>query len=58
MFKYLLQGSGINWMGVFVLVTFFAMFIITMLTIWQRNPDFINRMSKLPLEDGSESEKH
>lgn len=58
MFKYLLQGSGINWMGVFVLVTFFVMFIITILTIWQRNPDFIKRMSNLPLEDGAESEKH
>lgn len=55
MFKYLLQGEEINWMAVFALVTFFAMFFISLLVVWRRNPAFIEKMSHLPLEDGNES---
>lgn len=52
MFKYILESAGdINWMGISALVTFFAIFIIATLVILRKNPEYIRKMSNMPLDD-------
>lgn len=52
MYKYILENAGdINWMAIFALITFFAMFLISLMVIFRRNPAYIKKMSNLPLED-------
>lgn len=54
MFKYILERAGdINWMGVSALVTFFVLFVIASAVILRRNPEYIRKMSNMPLEDGT-----
>lgn len=56
MFKYILERAGdINWMGISALITFFAIFVISAVAILRRNPEYIRKMSHMPLEDGSQS---
>jgi len=52
MYKYLLESAGnINWMAIFALITFFTIFTISAVTAFRKNPEFIKKMSHLPLED-------
>ncbi len=52
MYKHLLESAGnINWMAIFALLTFFTVFVISAITVLRKNPDYINKMSHLPLED-------
>ena len=51
MFKYILEGNNINWMAIFALVTFFAVFLISTLVILGRNKNYTEKMAQLPLED-------
>jgi hypothetical protein len=52
MAKYILSSAGdINWMAVFSLVTFVAIFVIGSWTILRRDKRFIDHMAHLPLED-------
>lgn len=51
MFKYILEGSNINWMAIFALVTFFAVFLVSTLVVLGRNRNFTSKMAHLPLED-------
>ena len=52
MFKYILEGIGhINLLAILSLLTFVAMFVIGAVTIFRRKPEFIDKMSNLPLED-------
>lgn len=51
MFKYILEGSNINWMAIFALVTFFAVFLVSTLVVLGRNKTFSDKMAHLPLED-------
>lgn len=54
MYKYLLENAGdINWMAIFALVTFVAIFLIGTITVLRRDAGFIDRMSRLPLEDSN-----
>ena len=54
MFKYILENAGdINWMAIFALITFFAMFVISALVIFRQSPAYIHKMSHLPLEDSN-----
>jgi hypothetical protein len=54
MFKYILeQAGGINWMGIFALVTFFAIFVIASMVILRKNPEYIQKMSNMPLDGNS-----
>ncbi len=54
MFKYILEGVGnINILAILSLLTFVAMFLIGAVTIFRRKPEFIDKMSNLPLEDNS-----
>ncbi len=54
MFKYIIERAGdINWMGISALVTFFALFVIASVVILRRNPEYIRKMSNMPLEDGT-----
>ncbi len=56
MFKYILERAGdINWMGISALITFFAIFVISAIAILRRKPEYIHKMSRMPLEDGSQS---
>ncbi|MBK8703837.1 MAG: hypothetical protein IPN33_09550 [Saprospiraceae bacterium] len=58
MFKYILQDAGINWMAIFALITFFALFVIAIVVVWFRTPEYIHKMSNLPLEDDNASANH
>ena len=52
MYKYILQeAGGINWMALFALLTFFFIFIISVIAIFGRSKAYIHRMSNLPLQD-------
>lgn len=51
MFKYILEGNNINWMAIFALVTFVAVFLISALVVLGRNKTFTDKMAHLPLED-------
>ncbi len=54
MFKYIIERAGdVNWMGIFALITFFAMFVISSFVILRSRPDYIRKMSNMPLEDGT-----
>mgnify|MGYP001188769916 FL=1 len=58
MFIYILQDAGFNWMAIFALITFFSLFVIAVVVVWFRTPEFIHKMSHLPLEDDNASENH
>ena len=52
MYKYILESSGnINWMAIFALITFFALFVISVVVVFRRSPAFMEKMANLPLED-------
>ncbi|HHS95351.1 MAG TPA: hypothetical protein ENJ45_02085 [Phaeodactylibacter sp.] len=52
MFKYILEQSGnINWMAAFGLLTFFSIFLISLFAIFGSSKEYIDKMSKLPLND-------
>ena len=52
MYKYILQGAGdINWMALFALLTFFSIFVISVIAIFGKSKAYIEKMSNLPLDD-------
>lgn len=52
MAKYILERAGeINWMALFALITFFCLFVISAVTIFRKNPAYIQKMANLPLDD-------
>ncbi|MBK8489748.1 MAG: hypothetical protein IPL49_02300 [Saprospirales bacterium] len=51
MFKHILAGADINWMAIFALVTFFALFAIALVAIFASDKKYIQRMAHLPLDD-------
>ena len=59
MYKHILENAGnINWMALFALITFFAVFIIGVVTVFGKNKSYIEKMSNLPLEDDNASNNH
>ena len=59
MYKHILESAGnINWMALFALITFFALFIIGIVSIFGKNKAYIEKMSNLPLEDDNASNNH
>ena len=56
MYKYILQNAGdINWMALFALLTFFILFVISAIAIFGRSKSYIDKMSHMPLDDGTTS---
>ena len=54
MYKHILESAGdINWMALFALLTFFALFIIGIVAVFGKNKAYIEKMSNLPLDDGN-----
>lgn len=52
MFKYILQNEGdINWLAVIALVLFFSIFLVSAVWILTRKKEYVNKMSKLPLDE-------
>ena len=51
MFKHILAGSEINWMAIFALVTFVALFTIAVIAIFGASKKYVDKMAHLPLED-------
>lgn len=52
MFKYILQNAGdINWLAVVALVLFFAVFLFGSVWVLTRKKDFVEKISRLPLDD-------
>lgn len=56
MFKHILAGADINWMAIFALVTFFALFAIALVAIFASDKKYIQKMANLPLDDESKEE--
>lgn len=51
MYKYILESSqDINWMALFALITFFAVFGISAWLAIRKDKDEIERISSLPLD--------
>ena len=52
MYKYILAEAGnINWMAIFALLTFFILFVMSAVLVLRRNGAFIEKMSRLPLDE-------
>lgn len=52
MFKYILQNAGdINWLAVMALVLFFAIFLFDSVWILTKKKDYVDRVSRLPLDE-------
>lgn len=51
MFKHILAGADINWMAIFALITFFALFAIAVIAIFATDKKYLNKMANLPLEE-------
>ncbi len=59
MYKHILESAGnINWMALFALITFFALFLIGIVTVFGKNKAYIDKMSNLPLDDDNPSDNH
>ena len=56
MFKHILAGSDINWMAIFALITFFALFAVVLLLIFSSDKKYFKRMANLPLEEDVQEE--
>lgn len=56
MYKYILAETGTNWMALFALLTFFALFVISAVAVFWRKKEFIEHMERMPLDD-AETEK-
>ena len=54
MYKYILQGAGdFNWMALFALITFVAIFLISIFVVFGRSKAYIDKMSHLPLDEAN-----
>lgn len=51
MAKYILADSGINWLAIMALLTFFFIFSITLLMVIGRGRKSYEEVEKQPLED-------
>ena len=52
MYKYILEMAGnINWMAIFALITFFAIFTIAVVLVLGKSRSFSDRMARMPLEE-------
>lgn len=52
MYKYILEQAGnINWMAIFALLTFMAVFIIGAWVALMKDKSEINRIAAIPLEN-------
>lgn len=53
MFKHILANGGenINWMAIFSLLTFFAMFTISIIAVWGKSKSHVQHMAELPLDE-------
>ena len=52
MFKHILQSEGdINWLAIVALVLFFAIFLFSTVWILTRKKDYVDKVSRLPLDD-------
>lgn len=53
MFKHILASGGdnINWMAIFSLLTFFAMFTIGIIAVWGKSKAYVQHMAELPLDE-------
>ena len=56
MFKYILESAGdINWMAISALITFFAIFMVSIVLVLKSNPADIKKMANLPFEDNTQN---
>jgi hypothetical protein len=54
MYKYILESGNVNWMGIFVLLTFFLVFSISLFVVIFKKKDWVDYMSNLPLDEEKE----
>lgn len=52
MYKYILETAGnINWMALFALITFFAIFTISAMLVFKKDKGQLKHLSHLPLAE-------
>ncbi|HFA48042.1 MAG TPA: CcoQ/FixQ family Cbb3-type cytochrome c oxidase assembly chaperone [Bacteroidetes bacterium] len=57
MFKHILaSGSDINWMAIFALLTFFFLFVVSVILVFGKSKAYIDKMSNMPLDDSTSYE--
>ncbi|KXK40931.1 MAG: hypothetical protein J5I52_05590 [Saprospiraceae bacterium] len=50
--KYILEGmEHINWMGIFALVTFVIVFLLSIYLIFKKDDKVLKRLENMPLDD-------
>lgn len=58
MFKYILaEGENINWMALFALLTFFCMFLVSVVTVFGNKNKLYKHMAELPLDLKNDEKK-
>jgi len=51
MYKYILaEGGNINWMALFALITFFIVFLVSVVTVFGNKTKLYQHMAELPLD--------
>ena len=55
MYKYILQGAGsINWMAIFALLTFLAVFLSGVWVVMIKSKAELDRAANIPLQDDNQ----
>lgn len=58
MYKYILaEGGNINWMALFALLTFFVVFLVSIVTVFGNRSNLYRHMAELPLDLNNQTEE-
>jgi hypothetical protein len=59
MYKHILESAGnINWMAIGALITFFTIFIVSAILIFNKDSSYLKKMSEMPLDKVNSSSKN
>jgi len=53
--KYYIDGTGIDWMGIFSLGVFFIFFVVLLLYVLYMKKDNVEQIRNIPLQDEPEA---
>ena len=51
MYKHILESAGnINWMAIGALITFFTVFVVSVILVFKKDSSYLKKMSDMPLD--------
>jgi hypothetical protein len=51
MYKHILESAGnINWMAIGALITFFTVFVVSVILIFKKDSTYLKTLSEMPLD--------